>query len=309
LLNIIEKGDVFGYNYDIHVNTYDAFANIDWKSSKIDGYVGLNLSSTSFWRTGHMRNGRFPEESFGDSEKQNFFNYGVKGGVTYKVTGRHLITANLAYLTRAPLSRNAYISPKTRDHLVKNLESTEVISGDVSYHVRYPNLRARVTAFYTQINNQVWSRSFYHDEYNAFVNYVMTDVDQLFYGTEIGVEYTMASVWVLSGAFTTGDFIYNNRPKATITADNTQELIAEDRTIYIKNYDIGGMPQLAGTFGLKYNSPKYWFAGANWNYFDRMNLGPNPDRRTEEAVSSFVVTLPLENLPGRSFGRANELPG
>ncbi|MBL4704795.1 MAG: hypothetical protein JKY54_09755, partial [Flavobacteriales bacterium] len=25
---------------------------------------------------------------------------------------------------------------------------------------------------------------------------------------------------------------------------------------------------------------------------DRMNLGPNPDRRTEEAVSSFVVTDP-----------------
>jgi len=293
--NIIEEGDVFGYNYDINVHTYNAYANVDMKTKKVDGYLGVNLSNTTFWRTGHMQNGRFPDESLGDSEKQNFFNYGVKAGVTYKVTGRHLITANMAYLTRAPLSRNSYVSPKTRDHLVKNLESTEVISGDINYHIRYPNLRARITAFYTQINNQVWARSFYHDEYNAFVNYVMTDVDQLFYGTEIGVEYTLASVWVLSGAFTTGDYIYSNRPKATITADNTQELIAEDRTIYLKNYDIGGMPQLAGTIGLKYNSPKYWFAGANWNYFDRINLGPNPDRRTEEAVSAFVVTDPQWN--------------
>jgi len=290
--NIIDKGDVFGYNYDINVHTYDAFANLDWKSSKFDGFIGLNLSNTTFWRTGHMQNGRFPDASLGDSEKQNFFNYGVKGGLLFKLTGRHLISINGAYLTRAPLSRNAFISPKTRDHLVKNLESTEVLSGDINYTVRYPNLRARVTAFYSQINNQVWSRSFYHDEYNAFVNYVMTDVDQLFMGTEIGIEYTLASVWVLSGAFTTGDYIYSNRPKATITADNTQELIAEDRTIYLKNYDIGGMPQLAGTFGLKYNSSKYWFAGVNWNYFDRMNLGPNPDRRTEEAVSSFIVTDP-----------------
>jgi len=290
--NIIDKGEVFGYNYDINVHTYDAFANLDWKSSKLDGYLGLTVSNTTFWRTGYMQNGRFPDASLGDSEKHNFFNYGAKLGLTYKLTGRHLISINGAYMTRAPLSRNSYISPKTRDHVVNDLQNTEVLSGDINYVVRYPNLRARVTAFYTEINNQVWSRSFYHDEYNAFVNYVMTDVDQLFVGTEIGVEYTLASVWVLSGAFTTGDFIYSNRPKATITADNTQELIAEDRTIYLKNYDIGGMPQLAGTFGLKYNSPKYWFVGANWNYFDRMNLGPNPDRRTEEAVAAFVVTDP-----------------
>ncbi len=290
--NVIEEGEIFGYNYDINVHTYDAFVNFDWKSSKVDGYVGFTVANTTFWRTGHMQNGRFPDDSFGDSEKQNYFNYGVKAGALYKVTGRHLVSVNAMYQTRAPFSRNAYVSPRTRDHVVNNLTSTEIISGDINYQVRYPNLRARATAFYTQINDQTWARSFYHDEYNAFVNYVMNDVDQLFMGTEIGVEGTLASVWVLSGAFTVGDYIYSNRPKATITADNTQEVIAEDRTIYLENYDIGGMPQLAGTIGLKYNSPKYWFVGANWNYFDQMNLSPNPDRRTEEAVASFVTSDP-----------------
>jgi hypothetical protein len=38
----------------------------------------------------------------------NFVNFGLKGGVVYKLTGRHFITANAAYMTRPPSTRTAY---------------------------------------------------------------------------------------------------------------------------------------------------------------------------------------------------------
>lgn len=289
---IIKTGDRFGYDYDMHVNKAEIFGQVDFKYNKVDAYFGLSGSGTSFWRTGNMQNGLFPDESLGNSEKQNFTNFGVKGGAVYKVTGRHLITGNAMYMTRAPFARNAFISPKTRDQVLPNLQNTKILSGDINYIVRYPNLKVRLTGYYTKIDDQVWSRSFYHDEYRNFVNYMMTNVDQLFTGIELGIDKTFATSWVVQAAATTSQSLYNSRPNATIQRDNLQEVVAEDRVIYLKNYRIGGTPQTAASLGLKYNSPKYWYAGANFNYFADIYLDPNPDRRTEEAISGYVESDP-----------------
>ena len=286
--NIIKVGDVFGYNYDIHVNKNEAYSTYSYNKKRIESFIGLNLSNTTFWRDGKMQNGRFPESSLGNSKKQTFLNYGLKFGFLYKITGRHLLSFNGMYKTEAPYVRNAYVSPRTRDQLVPNLKSTEIISGDLNYNLRLPFLKARLTGFYTQINNQTWARSFYHDEYRTFVNYMMTNVDQLFMGLELGFESNITSTIQLTGAFTVGDYLYKSRPVATITRDNSQEIIALDKTVYLKNFKIGGMPQQAASVGLKYNAPKYWYAGINFNYFADIYLSPNPDRRTAEAIAGYA---------------------
>lgn len=291
----IEAGDIFGYNYDIHLNKNEIFSTYSYNKNRIESFFGINLSGTSFWRNGKMQNGRFPDNSLGNSEIQIFLNYGAKFGFLYKITGRHLLSFNGLYKTEAPYVRNAYVSPRTRDQLVPNLTSTEIISGDINYNIRLPFLKARLTGFYTQINNQTWARSFYHDEYRTFVNYMMTNVDQLFMGLELGFESNVTSTLQLTGAFTTGDYLYKSRPVATITRDNSQEVIAVDKIIYLKNFKIGGMPQQATSLGLKYNSPKYWYAGINFNYFADIYLSPNPDRRTTEALSGYGEGYPYIN--------------
>ena len=85
-----------------------------------------------------MQNGRFPDNSLGNSEIQTFLNYGAKFGFLYKITGRHLLSFNGLYKTEVPYVRNAYVSPRTRDQLVPNLTSTEIISGDINYNIRLP---------------------------------------------------------------------------------------------------------------------------------------------------------------------------
>lgn len=289
---IAKVGDKIGYNYDMHVNTETAFGQVEKKTSKVDWYAALKLSHTQFYRDGLWKNGMFEDESFGKSEIQNYINYGVKGGAVYKVTGRHFVTANGQYETKAPYSRNAYISPRTRNTLVKGLGSMEIMSGDLNYHVRYPNFRARATAYYTAVNNQTWSRTFYNDEFRNFVNYTLTGVDQTFAGTEVGAEGKINDTWIISGAFAHGQFLYNSRPEATITVNNDAELLADGRTVYLKNYHVGGMPETAASLGLKYNSPKYWYVGFSFNWFTNIYLSPNPARRTEEAVTKYIETDP-----------------
>ncbi|MBL4669226.1 MAG: TonB-dependent receptor plug domain-containing protein [Flavobacteriales bacterium] len=289
---IIKEGDRFGYDYDININTYNGFGQVEGLSKKIDWFAALSLTSTSFWRTGNYKSGLFPENSFGDSEKQSFFNYGLKAGAVYKLTGRHLIRLNGAFLTRAPFSRTAFVSPRTRDQVVPNLKSEKIMSGDISYIVRYPKVKTRATLFHTTIKDKTWSRSFYHDELNTFVNYMMTGVDQVFTGIEIGAEVKVISTVTVSGAFATGKFLYDSRPTATIIQDNSTNSLAENKTIYFKNYRIGGIPQTAASIGVQYRSPKYWFTGINFNYFANIYLDANPDRRTEEAISKYVSSDP-----------------
>ncbi len=293
---IVTKGDKFGYNFTGHVNKYDAFLQGEWILPRWDFYVGAMASHTTFWRTGHMENGRFPgSESLGQGQMHNFTDFGGKAGLTWKITGRHYLTANGMYQTRAPFFRDAYISSRVRDEVIDGLKSETMYSGDFSYIIRSPNIKSRITAFYTEFKDQTWSRSYYHDGYRAFVNYIMTGVDTRHMGIEFGTDINLSSTLSAYIAFGTGEHIYNSRPVVTIVRDNDRETIADGETVFLQNYKIGGMTHTAGSVGLRYNSPRFWFIGANANYFADIYVDINPDRRTQKAVENLVPSDPQWN--------------
>jgi len=285
---ITKVGDKIGHDYTSNVNTYNGFAQAEFTYSKLDFYVAANISYSEFWRTGHMQNGKFPENSLGDSEKNQFTNYGVKAGITYKIDGRNFITANGQYGTRAPFFRNSYVSPRTRDYTVNNLTSEKIMSGDINYRFRADWMKLRLSLYYSKFVDQIWSRSFYHEDLSTFVNYQMTGVDKVHAGMELGVEVNITTELSATFVYGRGQFIYDSRPLVTITADNNAEILAEDKVVYLENYYVGGMPQAVGSVGMKYSSPKYWWLGVNVNYFDEIYLDINPERRTEEAIEGFA---------------------
>jgi hypothetical protein len=148
----------------------------------------------------------------------------------------------------------------------------------------------RFTWYYTQINNQTWVRTYWNDSYNNNVNLIMRGVNQTHQGIELGLEKTLAISHVIQGVIGYGQFVYTNRPKLDAWQDNNGTALFSDRTTYLKNYRVGGSPQLVSGIGYKYNSKKFWFIGINLNYFDQIYVEPNPDRRTEEAVAKYIDT-------------------
>ena len=269
---VIEEGETFGFKYDLNMRQAEVFGQLEHHGATWETYAALNLGTTTFWRHGYYRNGLFQDNSEGDSEKQQFMTYGVKAGVTYKINGRHYVTANAAFLTRPPVARSAYLSPRTRDDLVTGLTTEKVLAGDLNYHVRAPRLKARATLFYAAIADQVWARSYYHDVYRTFVNYSLSGVDQTHMGIEIGVEAKATSTLVVNAVFTTGQYVYSSRPEGKVTRDNSTEVLGEGSEVFWENYRLGGMPQSAASAGLRYNDPKYWSIGANVNWFGNMYL-------------------------------------
>ncbi len=286
--HIIKEGDVFGYNYDANTVNSRIWTQGQISLRKFDIYGALALSYTGFWRYGYMQNGKFPENSLGKSKTNNFFNYAVKSGVTYKLTGRHYFVVRAAYMTQAPTFMNAYISPRTRDYTVDNLKSEKILSVDGGYFLRAPKIKASINAFYTQFNDQTKVRSFYHDGYRNYVNYVLTNLNTTHEGVEMAVDYKINSALSASAAASLGYYYYTSRPDVTITVDNSSEVLAQDKTVYIENYFVGGTPQTAATAGMRYRGKKYWFAGFNVNYVDNNYIQINPERRTEEAIAYVV---------------------
>ncbi len=294
---LIRQGDVFGYDYNINVTRVELWGQAEKSFKKFDAFVGATANNTSFFRIGHMVNGLFPSDKGGDgssggnSKTLDFMNYGVKAGITYKINGHNYLTINGSYSTKPPLPTTSFVSPRSRNDVIPGIQSENILSGDISYNVRLPWLKGRITYYYTQINNQAWQRSYFDDVYKTNVNYFMTNLNQLNQGLEIGLEGIVTKRISIIGALAYGSYLYTNRPSATISADNTAALLASNRTIYLKNYHVGGAPEVAGSIGVRYNGKKFWYAGVYCNYFANNYVTINPDRRTQESLAKYVYNF------------------
>ncbi len=283
--HIVKVGDIYGYNYESNVNTAKAWTLAEFSYSKFDYYLAASYTYTNFYRTGKMQNGRFPTNSLGKSAVKEFNNFGFKGGATYKMNGRNYFELNLAYITRAPFFKDSYISPRVNNKTANHLKSESVQSFDLSYNLRTPFVKARFTVYTTQFKDQAKLSSFYTDTYRTFVNYATTGIDTRNSGLEIGAEMKLSPTITATTALGLGIYQYTSRPLVTISTDNSDMLLALDETVYCKGFYVAGTPQTAASVGLKYSSPKYWFAGFNVNYFADNYLSFNTDRRTSYALT------------------------
>lgn len=282
--HIVKKGDKYGYDYESNVNTAEVWTLAEFSYSQFDYYIAGSYTYNNFYRTGNMQNGRFPTNSLGKSAVKEFNNFGFKGGITYKLSGRHYFDVNLAYITRAPFFRNSYIAPRVNNKVVDNLKSESIESVDASYNLRTPAVKARLTGYYTQFKDQTQLTSFYDDSYQTFVNFAMTGINKRNAGLEFGAEIKLSPTFTATAAAALGIYQYTSRPSVTISQDNSDTLLAVNETVYCKGFYVDGTPQTAASIGLKYSSPKYWFAGFNVNYFANNYLDFNPERRTSAAL-------------------------
>lgn len=284
---IVKEGDKFGYNYDLNIKKGSVWLQGVFKFRKVDVFVATEHSYTSFYRYGNVKTGLFPDNSYGKSATYNFYNSGIKGGITYKIDGRNYIFANGSYASRAPFFENAFIAPRTRDIVQDNLKSEEILSTEVGYVMNAPKLKIRATGYFAQFKNGLDVLTFYHDEYRNFVNYAISNIGKIHMGIEFGVEAKLYKGLSLTGAAAIGQYTYNTRQSATVTIDNSSAVVDKDVTVYSKDFYVP-TPQQAYTIGLDYRSPKFWFVNVNFNYFDKMYLSYNPIRRTAAAVSGLV---------------------
>ncbi len=288
----LHEGDVFGYNYDYHIYTQRAWAAALFTYNHLEFHLGGQIGGTEFWRTGQMRNGRFQDESYGNSEKRAFLEGAGKLGITYKINGRNYLMLNGLAESNAPSVLNAFVAPRIRNKYVENLQNEKVYAADLSYILKYPAIKMRLTAYFTQIMDATRLISFYHDDFASMVNYSISGIDQRHLGVELGLEVKLGSMFSLILAGNYGDYRYSDRADVTMNAENGTDIEGDvERTVYWKNFHVSGTPQAAGTIGLKFNH-NYWWVNINANYFDKIYCDLNPERRTTGATGPLYYSDP-----------------
>ncbi len=319
---VVQEGDKYRYHFKIDANELSSFAQAQFKYSKIDFYLGASVTKTDYQREGIFQNEANVtfntnrditlDNSSGKGDKLEFTGIGAKLGFTYKISGKHLIDVNAGYLTQAPSIRNTYTNSRANhDYVgVSNLERIDnvasiteekISSADISYIFRSPIVNARLTGFYTKIEDANEVSFYFADGIQGFTNVdnntavqsefiseVLQGVNKKHIGAELGIEAQVTPTIKLKGAASFGQYTYDNNPNLYLSADRQTVAFGEAN---LKDYKLAGGPQRAYSVGFEYRDPDYWWVGATANFFSNTYVDVSPITRTENFYRD------VDNLP------------
>ena len=348
---VLNKGDKYGYDYYANVFDEKVWGVFSFDKGGFKANLALEGGYNQFWREGLVRKGLFPGvnddgteyvvdgkslttyetvngelvpiTSKGKSAVADFLTYTAKLALEYHFTGGHRVYANAGYFNEAPTFSQSFISPRTRNSLVPNLETMKTMSTDINYQYSNNGYNVRVTGFWTVIKDQTDMMSFYDDTQNSFTNFAMSGIDQRHMGIELGFKVPLPVQGLsVEGALSWGEYIYTSTPRMTQTVDNSAEVIVDNQPVPYwsshpifqqtngeYDYDTEGnpvvaktqkhyvpsTPQLAADLGLNYRTNSYWFFEIDAQYFANSYLDMNPLYRTELAVSGpDKIATPVE---------------
>ena len=348
---VLGVGDKYGYDYYAHVRNAHAWINGRFVAGRLSASLGGRIGYETFWREGLMRKGLFAGldasgreivvdgvnlttydhngkviSSYGKSEVARFLTYSVKVGMNYVIGGTQRIYANAGYFNDAPKFNQAFLSARTRNSMVDDLQTVKSFSSDVNWQYSGNGINVRATAYYTNIADQSKVMSAFDDIQNAFSNFAINGIDQRNMGVEFGFKIPTYVVENLSlqGVLSAGRYEYTSNPTLTQTVDNSAEVVLENipvpywmsSPIYpkdaygnittdkvtgyerVQQHYVPSTPQFAASLGLSYNH-NYWFVDGDVEYFDNAYLDMNPLYRTDYATAgpdNTVTPVELEYM-------------
>jgi len=337
---IKDDGTRFGYDYRINMTDSKVWFQNEWTFNEVDLYYALQIDYSSMQRTTNMLNGRawyltyladknnnldawkyYGKTTYDLSKSDNpytkrwghtltgeahyFMDPGFKFGATYKINGRNRLKLNALAETRAPYARDAYISQRVHDRVVKNIythdaaknltefyaASEKVASADLTYEFNYPLVRGRVTGFFTQSWNGTELNGYYDDEARTFVNQAMTGIDKRYMGVEAALAVKLGTYFTLTGVTSVGDYRYTSDAVAVSSAENGMPMTQDNVTkalvfettdkVLLKGLKLSSGPQVNASLKLSFFHPKMWFADVTVSYHDWNYLSVAPSRRMQ----------------------------
>ncbi len=280
------KDDVFGYDFRYYIHSASLWAQLEHNYRHLDIYYGAKMNYDLYQRDGKMRNGRYPDNSFGKDTEHSFLGYETKLGLTYKISGRHFIQANTSVQAKAPLIDNIYINSRISDKTIENPGLLNIYHIDLGYIFSMPSINGRISLFNTWFKNDITRYGFYHDTERTFVSHVLSGVDRVYRGIEAGINYKLNDNWNFDLVGTVSEYYNSNNPLGVMNSENGKVKDVTE-TVYMKNTYIGGIPQALGTLGINYFYD-YWFISLNVNAFGNTYIDVAPSRRISSIYNTVI---------------------
>ncbi len=273
--NIVARvGDRTQYSYELLRSTYGANVSTEVDFNKFNVVASIYSSYSESQRDGDYRSFRFQDNSRGKSALYTSFDAGIKGKLTYKINGKNFLVYNGGFFSVAPTLNEIYINPRVVDYVTPGVDNQIINSNDLSYILRGQVLKVRLSAYLTTIKNATEISRYYADvdggngtSQSTLVAEALSGADKRYMGAELGVDLKITPTLSANAVASYGDYEYTNNPNVS-TFDDINTFRGTDYwgKVNIKDYKVAGTPQKAYSFGLKYNSPKFWWIGASANY-------------------------------------------
>ena len=292
--SIVSEGDKFKYHYKMNAEEMSLFSMINFSFNKLEFYVAGDITNTKYQRDGIFENEANAGNSAGKGDEISFDGYGIKAGITYKFSGKHILDFNSAYLQKAPSIRNTFTNSRVNHNVVGSdinglindspITEEKIMSFDANYIFRTPIFTGRLTGFYSEVKdaNEI---SFYYadglvgfEDDSEFIQEILQGIDKKYLGVEFGVEAQIIPTVKLKGAASIGQYTYDNNPYLYLGADNNTVAVGLSN---LENYKIAGGPQKAYSVGFEYRDPDYWFIGITSNFFTNTYVDVSPLTRTQ----------------------------
>lgn len=280
----VAKGAIVKYHYLLLSNLVSHFSQVNYKSSKIEGFAAFSIEQVRYQRIGIFQNGQFPENSHGTGVQNKFSSASLKAGLLYKISGKHLLNLNGGIFSQVPFLNKVYSNSRVNHNFVPNLENEKKIVGEFSYLFRNPRINSKFTLYGTHFFKSIENSFAYADGIRGkadFVSILLTNIEKKHIGLEWGLEVELSNTFQLNMVVALGRFAYANAPNMYVESD---QFTGENRFIgksFLKNYKLGGTPEKAYSIGFQYNDPKYWWVGVNANYLTDNFIQISPLLRTK----------------------------
>jgi len=277
----VTTGDTVRYNYTSHVNWIGAFAQSDYSVGKFDFFVTANISNTSYYREGKFNPAAYDVagvSGYGKSEILSFMNFTSKGGIGYRLSGRHHLFFNGGYFNRAPFFSNAFVDPRFSNQVIDDLKNEEMKSVEGGYGYRSGKFTINIDLYYTVRDNFSTTESYLVDG-GDFSDFMINNIGAIHKGVEVEAKLKPMRKLELNGMISIGDWRWSKNGTATVRNNNTLLISQSQQTIYIEGLPVGNAAQSIAALRARYQLPLFAYIGIGWNYFDRLFLDYSPAYR------------------------------
>lgn len=277
---IARKGDKIRYNYDGNVRWGSAFTQIEKTRGKFDVFASANLSRIQMWRVGNFWNGDasrgYLYNSLGSSDKRVFDNYNLKGGINYRINGRHNVFVNSGVITRAPFLRNAFIDARFSNSFIEGLKNEKIKAFEAGYSYRTSRLKVNANVYFTSWKDKTLVNTAFVDPQSGN-RQALNGLAAEHKGVEIDGRFDLIPGVELTGMFSAGDWMWTKDARAVFTNDQGTEI--EFARVYVKGLRVGNSAQTTSFLGAHVRRFRDVYFGFRFNYFANLYEGFDPAER------------------------------
>jgi hypothetical protein len=267
----VGEGDRFGYDYALKYPAGRVFGIARWNKAQWGVTVAGHLQQSWLMRRGFYEKELFPAgESFGRSSVSQFTTYSLNAAAYWNVSVRHRLSLAAVVSSKEPTADNVFISPEQNNFQIANAQPFGMYGAEVSWSFAGKDVDVRVSGFVNAITDQTEIRSYYDDLSGVFSNMIISGIDRLGYGVEVGVEARFTRWLSMRAGGSVGHYRYNSEPTATILADIDNSIVSQGIICYMSGLKTGA-PEAVAAAELTYSNRRYWrtsligeWAGSRW---------------------------------------------